>query len=704
MRMAARRPTRWRAFALVTAGMALLLGALGFCATAALDIAARRTPHIPLGRFEDRSPVVADAEGQVLRAFLAQDGRWRLLTRPEDVPKPYLDMLLAYEDQRFYSHHGVDARSLARAALQALWYGHAVSGASTLTMQVVRLLEPQPSGFMGKLRQMILARQLEQRLSKRQILTLYLTLAPFGGNIEGVRAASLAYFHKEPPKLTAAEAAMLVALPQAPEARRPDRNPDVAARVWRRVTARMVQQGVIEEAALGPLIGPPTADRAEIAFAAPHLAERLLRQEPGRRLIATLIDGPLQRRVESILADAVRSTPGEVNAAALVVRNRDLAVLAYAGGADYRSLTRSGSIDLTAAVRSPGSALKPFIYGMGFERRIIHPETVLTDAPVQFGTYEPENFSGQYAGDMTVRDALVRSINTAAVSVLDRIGPAAFMTRLRNAGAPIRITDTDRDAGLAIGLGGGGITLTDLAMLYAGLANGGEVRDLRLRPTDPLSPPRQLLSDEAAWAVTDILADGMPPPGFARRAAADGSRRIAYKTGTSFGFRDAWAAGYDGLSTVVVWVGRPDGQPNVGAYGATAAAPLLFRIFDALPVPGGDVAGEPPSGTILAARNGLPDRLQRLDAGPLEASRQKLRILFPQKDATLAFTGAGGKGSLPLEVQGGTAPYVWIANDRPVGGPTYDARTPWQPPGRGSSRITVLDAAGRRDSVDVWIE
>jgi penicillin-binding protein 1C len=668
-----------------------------------MEWAAWRSEPVSLARFEDRSLLVVDAGGAVLRGFLARDERWRLLTRPEDVPDYYIDMLLAYEDHRFRTHAGIDPLALLRAMAQTLWYGRSVSGASTLTMQAARLLEPRGRGVSAKLRQMVVARQLERRFDKDQILTIYLTLAPFGGNIEGVRAAALAYFGKEPSQLTRAEAAMLITLPQSPERRRPDRNPKGAAEAWRQVVQRVTAAGVVT--GLDAAAEPPRARRSTIAFAAPHLAEQVM-QRHGRQNagpIRTTIDGTLQRRIEALIGEALAAWPAQVNAAVLVVRNSDRAVLAYAGGGDWQSAERAGQVDLVRAVRSPGSTLKPLIYGMAFEQRIVHPETVLTDAPVQFGQYEPENFSREYAGDMTVRDALIRSINTGAVAVLAKVGAQKLMTRMRSVGTPLRITDLDRDAGLAIGLGGGGLTLWDLATIYCGLANRGVVHDLRIKPEDAAGPARQLLSEEAAWAVTDILADATPPPGFTRRAAGDGSRRLAYKTGTSYGFRDAWAAGFDGLHTVAVWVGRPDGQPHVGAYGASDAAPLLFRVFDALEAAPGDVAGPPPPGSILAERTGIPERLRRFDISPIDPVRQKLRILFPQPNATIALATTDGR-RLPLEVQGGTAPYVWIANDAPLGDASFDARTYWTPQGRGSQRITVLDAEGRTDSVEIWLE
>jgi penicillin-binding protein 1C len=417
-----------------------------------------------------------------------------------------------------------------------------------------------------------------------------------------------------------------------------------------------------------------------------------------------LIDADVQRYAERLAAEMLRDLPPSVNVSVVVVRNSDAAIVAYVGGADYTAEGRAGQVDLAQAIRSPGSTLKPFIYGLGFELLAVHPYTIITDAPVGFGNYAPQNFGGDYAGDLTIRDALIRSINTGAVALLRRVEPQRLISRLRVAGLPLEIQETDAAAGLAIGLGGAGVRLLDLARAYSALANGGVSRPLRILADAPEDAGTKLMDADAAWAVTDILADMPPPNGFVRPTSDDGGRRIAYKTGTSYAFRDAWAVGYDVLHTVGVWVGRPDGAPHVGAYGATAAAPLLFRLFERLPTPQGDVAGAPPGESILSARQ-PPERLIRFDAKPLAASIQPLRIVFPQDGSTVvAQVTSHGSLTLPLIAQGGAPPYQLYLDNLALDRPHLVGRIAWAPQGRGAAKLAITDASGSRAEVNIWVE
>ncbi|MCL4765724.1 MAG: penicillin-binding protein 1C [Hyphomicrobiaceae bacterium] len=670
-----------------------------------VEAAARWLPPPSMTRLSTVSATVLDSRGGLLRAFLTADGRWRLPMRAADLPPHYLQMMISYEDQRFFSHPGVDPIALVRAFLQLVRYGRVVSGASTITMQVARLLDPRGWSIERKLRQIVAARQLELRYTKDQILDMYLTLAPFGGNIEGVRAASLAYFRKEPRALDDRQSAMLIALPPSPERRRPDRGIWTADESAHSVLSILRQRGATtpetwERARRQPL---GSVQRATLSFAAPHLAEGLRRRYPLAAILETTIEPSVQLSAERIAREAVAQVPPAVNVAIVVVRNRDGAVVGYVGGADYGSVDRAGQVDLAQAVRSPGSALKPFVYGIGFEQRIVHPSTIITDAPTAFGTYEPQNFAGDYAGDMTVRDALIRSINTGPVAILHRIGPQRFMSRLRTAGLPLTIEQSDAEAGLALALGGAGVRLLDLVRAYSALASRGLSRPLRILSTDPVEPGTMMMEPDAAWAVSTILADMPPPSGFLRLASRDGGRRVAYKTGTSYGFRDALAVGYDQLHTVGVWVGRPDGAPHLGAYGISVAAPILFRQFEALPSPTGDVAGEPPASSL--ARVELPERLVRFDAKPLDGGRQSLRIAFPQHDSTvIARRDANGRLTLPISVQGGMPPYRIYVDERILAGPRLSSRAVWTPPGRGAAKLVATDALGGRAEAEVWVE
>jgi len=421
------------------------------------------------------STLVVDRDGRLLRAFTLPDGRWRLPVTSGEVDPRYVAMLLAYEDGRFYDHDGVDLRAMTRAAWQWATRGHVVSGGSTLTMQVARLLEPRDLRTLpAKLRQMTRAWQMERRIRKPGVLDRYLTLAPFGGNLEGARAASLAYFGKEPRKLTMAEAALLVALPQAPEARRPDKFPEAARRARALVLDRVAARGVItaEEANASKREPVPTTRRDFPALAA-HAAEEAVAADPKAHVLRLSLDARLQAKLELLAKDSVERLGPKLSTAIVVVDNASGEIRARVGAVDYMDASRDGAIDMSRAPRSPGSALKPFIYALAFEEGLAHPETVLFDRPARYGAYAPENFDLGYQGTVTARKALQMSLNLPAIEVLAEVGPSSFLARLHGAGAEIALPK-DTPIGLAIGLGGLGVSLVDIARLYAGLARGGE--------------------------------------------------------------------------------------------------------------------------------------------------------------------------------------------------------------------------------------
>jgi penicillin-binding protein 1C len=651
-------------------------------------------PPPALDRGRDASVLVLAADGSILRGFLSADGKWRLPVEPDKVDPLYRRMLVAAEDARFASHPGVDPLAVLRASAQLALSGHVVSGASTLTMQAARLLERHPRSLSAKLGEMTKALALERTLSKYQVLGLYLTLAPFGGNLEGVRAASLAYFGKEPARLSAAECALLVAIPRAPERLRPDRHPEAARAGRDRVLSRMADAGVISPAALAEARAEDVPRvRLAMPFRAPHLARAMRDEDPAAPVHGTTIDPLLQNRVEGMLKRELLALDAEASIAAMVVDNHDRRVLAYVGNADFAAVARRGTLDMARAVRSPGSALKPFIYAMAFDRLTIHPETVLEDRPRQFGDYSPSDFDGRFQGDVSARQALQYSLNLPAVAVLDRIGPARFAASLAAAGVRLRLPEPTADPGLALALGGAGITLTDLVKLYAALSNSGEVAPLRYRPADPQDRGTPIFGALGAWYVNDILADAPPPPGVLPAETRRG-RRLAFKTGTSYGFRDFWAVGYDPEVTIGVWAGRPDGTPMPGHSGRLTAAPILFKIADLLGPTTLRSEAPPPPGALLVARNDLPARLQRLDAGSLPrpaAPAEGPKIGYPPDGALLEWRGE----EVPLEATGGKRPLRWLVDGRPL--PPALPRRPiyWQPDGIGFARLTVIDGDGR---------
>ena len=635
---------------------------------------------------------VLDRDGRTLRVYMVADGRWRL--EPGEVDPALVDMLIAYEDRRFYDHSGVDLRAMLRAALQAVWNGGIVSGGSTLTMQVARLMEDGSTGqWAGKLRQIRLALALERRLSKEQILHIYLTRAPYGGNIEGIRAATLAWFGKEPRRLTPAQSALLVALPQSPESRRPDRHLEAARAARDRVLTRMAAQEVLsDETAAAARRDPVPLRRRAFPALAPHLADRALSEAPSALRHDLTIDAELQAKLETLAARAVRKLPAAVSIAILLADHRSGEILASVGSAGYAADGRQGFVDMTQALRSPGSTLKPVIYGMAFDRGLAHPQTMIIDAPARFGDYAPQNFDGHFRGEVTVTEALRQSLNIPVVRLMDEIGPAHLMDLMRRAGMQPKLAGDQ--AGLAIALGGIGITLQDMVQLYAALARGGEAIPLRWQQDGEIAAPARILSPSAAWQVSDILSGLTPPPGAPSRA-------LAYKTGTSYGYRDAWALGYDGAHVAGVWIGRPDGTPVPGAFGGDLAAPILFEAFQRLkqkrdPLP------PPPPETLIVSTSELPQPLRRFTGRNAVFARDPSapEVIFPPEGATLTASGP----DLPVKVRGGKPPYIWLANGEPMLTGVHVPQASIAGLGAGFSQIAVIDALGRSARVNIRLE
>jgi penicillin-binding protein 1C len=658
----------------------------------------------PLGQNLDFSATVVDREGRLLRAYATSEGRWRLPATVADVDPRFFDILFAYEDKRFRSHHGVDPLAVLRAGLQFATSGHLRSGASTLTMQVARLLEPPEvrKSARTKLRQMVRAIEIERALSKDEILTLYLDLAPYGGNIEGIRAASLAYFGKEPRRLSLGEAALLVALPQSPELRRPDRFAQAARAARDRVLDRYAATGAVpaDEIALAKTEAVPTG-RRPMPLLAPHVADRVISESPQRKVQRLTIDAVVQKNLESLARERVRALAAtlgpDVSLAILAVDNATGEILASVGSPDYFDLRRAGQIDMTQALRSPGSTLKPFIYGFGFEDGVINPETLIDDRPVAYGTYMPKDFDSTFQGTVTVRKALQLSLNVPAIAVLDEVGTSRFAAQLGQAGASL-ILPPGEAPGLAIGLGGVGIRLADLVMLYAGLARQGTTTALDVHAGAPPHEARRLMDQVAAWYVGNVLL-GSPPP----ENGTPG--RIAFKTGTSYGYRDAWSVGFDGKHTIGVWVGRPDGAPVPGLVGRMAAAPILFDAFARLGAP--PVAlPRAPKGVLVTSSAKLPPPLRHFQPNRLAGTNAQasLRILFPPDGARLDLTTTNGKpDAVPLKISGAAAPLTVLVNGVPVAeqdhGPLF-----FTPAGPGFSRVTVIDSAGATASAVVRVD
>jgi penicillin-binding protein 1C len=658
---------------------------------------------LPLAQARQISTTIVDRNGKLLRAYAMADGRWRLpVDAKTGVDPGYLKLLLAYEDRRFRSHAGVDPLALGRAAFQLVTRGHIVSGGSTITMQLARLMEPRRErSVYAKLRQMVRALEIERQLNKDQILDLYLALAPFGGNIEGVRAASIAYFGKEPKRLSLAESALLVALPQSPETRRVDRYPDVARAARDRILDRMVEDGrVPEEDAAQAKATPVPRLRKPMPILAPHSADQAIATVKDAPVIALTLDSSLQKVLEALARDRAVALGPNISVAMIAVDNESGDVLARIGSPDYFDERRAGQVDMTRAVRSPGSTLKPFIYGLAFEDGFVHPESLIDDRPIRFGSYAPENFDMTFQGTVPVRKALQLSLNVPAIALLDRVGASRLSSRLKQAGANL-VLPKDEAPGLAMGLGGVGVTLQDLVQLYSGLARLGSTRPLREIAKDEQRDPLRLMDQVAAWQVGNVLI-GTPPP---ENAAHN---RIAFKTGTSYGYRDAWSVGFDGRITIGVWVGRPDGAPVPGLVGRTAAAPILFDAFartGKLPA----ALPKPPKGALVASNAKLPLPLRRFrPVGELvrTGGEQAPHIQFPLNGSRIDVAGSGGAqfSAMPVKIAGGVLPMTMLVNGVSVGEIDGRRQRLVDPPGPGFARLTVIDATGAADTVVIRIQ
>ena len=578
-----------------------------------------------LRRVEAVGTEVLDRQGRLVALLPAPGGVWRLRTGVDDVSRPFLDLLVATEDRRFWSHPGVDPLAMARAAGQWVRAGHVVSGGSTLAMQAARLLEPRPRTLRSKAIEAARALQLEWRYGKRGVLGIWLTLAPYGGNLEGVRAGARAWFGASAGALDPAQAALLVALPRRPEGLRPDRHAGRAERLRDRVLA---------EAAGVPV---PTARQAFPRHAAQAVAGL------GTGVVRTTLDLPLQVGVERLVADRLGVMPERVSVAVLVADAATREIRAVVSGR-WGDEARAGAMDLSRAVRSPGSALKPFLYAMAFEQGVARPESPLLDLPRRFGGYAPENYLRGHAGRVSAADALRRSLNLPAVALLDQVGPLRFAEALRAAGAKPRLPG-GTDPSLPLALGGAGLTLREMGGLYAGLAHANGAGPLVMLGAARAGAPQT----EAQRLVAEILTQPFPDGGVAG---------VGWKTGTSWGGRDAWAMGFDARHVVGVWVGRPDGTAMPGATGRGVALPMLARVFGLLP------------GAPRAA-----PRAVRMVGGGAESS---LRLLFPPPDAVLS-----ADGPVTLRAMGGRRPLTFLVDGAPLGG-VGQRESGWVPGGLGS--------------------
>jgi penicillin-binding protein 1C len=539
-------------------------------------IALRLWPHAPFSQRVPLSTAVWSADGELLRVTLASDDQYRLWTSLSEMPSPLVEAFLLKEDRWFYWHPGVNPIALSRACFRT-WRG-ATQGGSTLTMQLARLLyRLKTRTATGKLRQAGAALWLETQYSKRELLEAYLNLAPFGGNIQGAGAASRIYFGKAPGRLTPGEALTLAVIPQHPSARAGRTIHEAGLQPAR---ARLLTQW---SARYGAKVTPvETAAQFPLPQLAPHFVDALLGEKAGRAgRIDTTLDAELQRLVERQIRGylAQYEDRGIHNAAALLVDARDMSVKAWTGSADYRNEAIDGQVNGVLAKRSPGSTLKPFIYALALDQGVLHPRTILRDAPTAFGPFTPENFDGRFFGPISAEEALIRSRNVPAVWVTTQLKQPSLYQFLQNAGVS-RLKPEDY-YGLALALGGGEVSMEELAGMYAMLADQGVLHRFRVEQATKPDEGVRLLSPEAAFVTLDMLRRN-PRPDEDGTVPVRSRWPVAWKTGTSWGFRDAWSAGIAGPYVLVVWIGDFSGKGNASFVGVEAAAPLFFRIADAL--------------------------------------------------------------------------------------------------------------------------
>lgn len=620
---------------------------------------------------DEVSSVLKDRDGQVLHIGSVEEGRIRLPVQLEEVDPDFIEALIAIEDQRFWNHAGVDPLAVGRALKSNLSAGEIVSGASTITQQLGRQYRPRPRTLSSKIIEAAEAIRLDLRMSKSEQLERYLTRISYGSNIEGIASATRLWLGKTPKYLTPDEIAFLLALPQAPEARRPDRNP-VAAKAGRdRVLDRMEALGLIDGG---------TAKEAR-AQPVPTQRHRL----PDRDLLAfaaigdgvSTIDRNEQNRLHRLLFDWTEAQPVPVNAAALLVHapTREVRALIGTGARDHAG----GWIDMTDRVRSPGSTLKPFIYALAADDGLMDMDSLVRDAPTRFGTYRPQNFTRQYHGTVTVRQALQHSLNVPAVTALHAVGADRFRAALSAAGPrPAGAIGDQSGEGLALALGGTGLSARDLAVLYTALAHDGEAGPLRFKPADTTEDTYRLLSEKTAQDLLDAMRGAPVPKGFANMS---GVGRIAYKTGTSYGFRDSWAAGIAGEYVIIVWTGRPDGAPRPGATGRGSAAPILFDI--AAPFVEPDVAPQREDAPIALALVKAST-----DIGPI--------ILFPSHGAEILQSDRGVSLSADSE-----SDVEFFVSGEPIR--REAGLSVWTPNTPGFYRVSAVDRQGRSTNADIRV-
>lgn len=549
------------------------------------------------------STLITDSEGKVLHAFLSDDDKWRMYVELEEITPALRKAILQKEDRYFYYHFGVNPLAITRAIFRNSTEGKRTSGASTITMQVARMLYPKERTYWNKIIEILRAMQLELRYSKDEILQMYLNLVPFGSNIEGIKSASYLYFQKSPDRLSLAEVVALSIIPNRPTSLKLGSRNAIIVKERNKWLERFKKDDVFDSQLIEDALKEPlNAVRHEAPKNAPHLSLRLKKEYPNEPIIRSTIKSAIQTKTEVLVFNYVNRLKAMNihNAAVLVVNNQNMQVEAYIGSADFNNTTDGGQVDGVQAIRSPGSALKPLLYATAFDKGIITPKNMVNDVPTNFNGFEPENYDKRFNGKVTVEFALANSLNIPAVKILKDLGKKELIEQLKKADFQT-IKKQENDLGLSIVLGGCGVTLEEMTRLYAAFANEGNVGDLRFTISDLRlkkmfflnpkyknnkseirNPQSQILSPESTYLITEILAQIKRPDLPNNFDYSYRLPKIAWKTGTSFGKRDAWSIGYNKQYTVGVWIGNFSGEGVPELSGAEIATPLLFQIFNTI--------------------------------------------------------------------------------------------------------------------------
>jgi len=539
----------------------------------------------PIRLIINTSHRVVDRDGKLIAAYLNASQKWRMAIADSDITPVLSNAIRLKEDRWFWYHPGVNPFAIGRALMQNYSAGKRASGASTITMQLARMLHPQARTWWAKLKEVGMAMRLESTFSKQEILNAYLTLVPYGGNIEGLQAAALLYYGKKPSELSLAQMATLIVVPNRPTSLRLSKSGNellLARNHWIKRLAQNLGYSVADMTQA--LTEPLALQRQALPHVAPQLSSKLLKQHIGQTLIETTLDGEIQQKAQTIVAEYVNriKLQGISNGAALVINNATHEVLAYVGSADVADRASFGQVDGVQALRSPGSTLKPLVYSIAMDKGLCTPQSVLYDVPLAFDGYRPENYDKTYNGAVTVETALSNSLNVPAVNMLNLLGIKPFTSNLGRMGFEW-IGKNQNRLGLSTILGGCGATLQELAGMYCTLANGGVYAPLVVEKGGQKKKGTRIVSTEAAYLVTDILSKLNRPDLPNNLENSMHAPKIAWKTGTSYGRRDAWAIGYNPTYTVAVWCGNFDGHGVPELSGADVATPLLFRLFEALP-------------------------------------------------------------------------------------------------------------------------